>query len=352
MVLTLGALWIAFRTFKAPPIVRPTWGSLPLALLIGWVVIQMFHLMIWPIISATGKYMSNPWPWMAFLQIIVILVWFTDSCRAFTFKDLNGLAKTIAIIGVFLALYMVGQSQDFDPLIHYADKTFGGLTWLHGNHIIGLMGNPFHAASTAAVCFPAILALRWHLAAVIALVALTLSGSASGILFAVFGGLAVLWSQRRFFLLKVSGALSLIGLGYGASTADALNEHGRLIIWQQAIEKWHQSPVEGLGLGSFKLLGITDPIPPGYAVRWAHNEWIQVLTELGIIGLSLIAIWVLSLFWNLRRDLRRVPAAWLGMSVTCFGLSILATPWHMAPTVIVTLLCLVALEVSKEKRNA
>jgi O-antigen ligase len=55
-------------------------------------------------------------------------------------------------------------------------------------------------------------------------------------------------------------------------------------------------PVFGHGWGSFaSLIAAYKPAPTGFATLYAHNDYLQVLVESGIIGLALVS-WLLFLF--------------------------------------------------------
>jgi len=73
-------------------------------------------------------------------------------------------------------------------------------------------------------------------------------------------------------------------------------------IWSSVIERWQQHPLFGNGFSSPWLP--TDPAfshwieDHGITVFHAHNMWLDVLMQLGVLGAILVAIAFLSLLWR------------------------------------------------------
>jgi O-antigen ligase len=79
-------------------------------------------------------------------------------------------------------------------------------------------------------------------------------------------------------------------------------ETGRLPIWRAALAMARDRPIFGHGWGSFDFLvdGYRDA-PTGLDTSYAHNDYLQVFAEAGIVGLALV-LWLLTLLG--RRILR------------------------------------------------
>jgi hypothetical protein len=69
---------------------------------------------------------------------------------------------------------------------------------------------------------------------------------------------------------------------------------GRPRMWREAMDAWRTARVAGTGAGSFALSHYRYRQFPG-VIRHAHNQWLNVLTELGVVGLLLFAAAVVLL---------------------------------------------------------
>ncbi len=73
--------------------------------------------------------------------------------------------------------------------------------------------------------------------------------------------------------------------------------NGRTVIWSASFQQWEKSPVVGAGIGSIEQM------LSGSHVEFnsAHNTYIQVLIELGIIGLLFYLLTLLSIAYYLQK---------------------------------------------------
>ncbi len=78
-------------------------------------------------------------------------------------------------------------------------------------------------------------------------------------------------------------------------TSGTLNN--RTVIWAASIEQWKQAPLTGNGIGSLAYVLSTKHVE----YDSAHNTYIHILTENGIIGLSLYLMMIISIiFYSLQ----------------------------------------------------
>ncbi len=73
--------------------------------------------------------------------------------------------------------------------------------------------------------------------------------------------------------------------------------NGRTVIWSASFQQWEKSPIVGAGIGSIEQM------LSGSHVEYnsAHNTYIQILIELGIIGLLLYLLILLSIGYYLQK---------------------------------------------------
>lgn len=106
---------------------------------------------------------------------------------------------------------------------------------------------------------------------------------------------------KSVLLLGALIVLSLIFLQFSAWEAiqhrlDMLaHEKSRMIIWKGAWHLWQNSPWYGIGIDNFKYFYPAFSLPgDGSTLENAHNDYLQLLIETGITGLTLIFSLILS----------------------------------------------------------
>jgi putative inorganic carbon (HCO3(-)) transporter len=171
------------------------------------------------------------------------------------------------------------------------------------------------------------LAIRWRWAPIATGVAMLILGAAvlatlsrGGWLGFVVGvvTMAVLLPGRRRLILGTTGIVVLIlligglagpvaarlGTGAGASPFQTLLD--RVPIWSAAITLWVQHPVFGIGLDNFN--NYIFAINPDLDVNQAHNLFLNILAERGMLGITTFVIVLTVLFRALGRSLHLAPS--------------------------------------------
>lgn len=135
---------------------------------------------------------------------------------------------------------------------------------------------------------------------------------------------------------------------------------GRENIWANSLAIWTESPWTGGGAGSFPLnYAQISGKPPGWMPDQAHNMWLQIGVEMGIIGLVFVvvmaALLLRSVFQAWRREagnryLRVQLSAFMGIGMAVFVQHQADYYFHIPLyTIIVLLLVALALHHSKPK---
>ncbi len=100
---------------------------------------------------------------------------------------------------------------------------------------------------------------------------------------------------------------------------------GRIHFWTVALTIFVANPVFGSGLESFGVAFTRfDTMNGLYRVEHAHNEYLQMLSDGGLIGLALVLFFIFFLFRGAQRSIRSsrekfTAAASLGALAGCFG---------------------------------
>lgn len=176
------------------------------------------------------------------------------------------------------------------------------LAWLYGyDGGRGKQASPMAAALLAAV-FLAFLA------------GVAISGSRAGailLLPAVIGCVALLWRARslqRMILLVVigvaTGIVTITGAWVAASRFGATAEDFRLHIWADSLRLAATNFPLGTGAGSFSAVYASQESPDRMTaafINQAHNDWIEIFLEYGILVLAPIAVAAVLLFQGARK---------------------------------------------------
>lgn len=173
-----------------------------------------------------------------------------------------------------------------------------------GEAEIGLLGNRSIGASFAVVGFFMAVHftemenwkwMRWT--PLLALPAVLVSHSAISFI-ALLAGLVATMTAFVSELFLLFAALAALGLYFLDSVKpDAVfSLDTRWTAWSMFVKFWesHFSIWFGSGLGTFKLWGPATQFENHWHEQslwlWAHNDWLQVLLELGVIGLVLASL--------------------------------------------------------------
>ncbi len=73
----------------------------------------------------------------------------------------------------------------------------------------------------------------------------------------------------------------------GAGRMFALGNDGRIPMIREGLDSFPHHPLAGTGAGTFRFTNDLYRSNSGFIVMHAHNEWINVLSELGLVGLVL-----------------------------------------------------------------
>lgn len=207
---------------------------------------------------------------------------------------------------------------------------------------------------------------RWAAAAGAALAAL---GGARGVLgalafVAAAAGAAALWALGRAvrhfrwaWIPTAAGLLAAVFLFLPATTPIPAvvnlwqRQSGAVRAWDWWVgyEMWRDKPLFGVGLGAYKILFVpykpaflASPRGAAYAFPFpradqAHNEYVQIASELGTVGfLVLLAGLGLLAYFGLRRvaaqtdPMKRMELLLLGGGLVAFLVHAVPTfPWHL-----------------------
>jgi putative inorganic carbon (HCO3(-)) transporter len=95
----------------------------------------------------------------------------------------------------------------------------------------------------------------------------------------------------------------------------------RLAHWQAGWDMFSEHPWLGVGIGNY------EPVYPAYALPYwddplghAHNYYLNIGAEAGLVGLSAYLILWAAVFWQAWRAVRRTSGYWQGVAVGILGI--------------------------------
>jgi O-antigen ligase len=302
----------------------------------------------------------NLWSWKPILKMMIfLLMWITVASLDFSLKDKRQLFTCMIWVGAIMSIYVLLQFKSIDQFCQVY-RRFGGEN--HGASVGtgGALGNRTIVSPFIAMIIPMALYMRswWKAALMAAAVLATRSQMAIG---AMVVSLAFLYStmyKKAFYGLAAAAVIVLliliIGFNTNATIHNFIDDGTRFAAWSQMIEDWRSPLIQGkdnsyaltgYGIGSFRYVWPNrHPGEIGANFLQAHNDYIQVLYECGIVGLLLMLAAIVQIFrdqWpfhKLWRDEKKKHRIYLLASFFCISLAALGSfVWQMAPIILYTI---------------
>lgn len=290
------------------------WEGIHIKLKNKWLLILMPYLILATYLAPMipiqflGIKLFSPWLFKPLLYIVIsFILYVVISSYKFNSKDISGIFGTLSWVGLAMAIYVIAQSLGIDKFFQPREIP-AGISGLVQPNLVGSLGNPTLVSPFIAMCLPFTLYRKSFVEAIIMSLAicLTLSAIAIG---------AMIISVSFFFLSKkVNLSTSLLTsisiliiitagtqlLGHGKSI---LSSSGRIGRWVQIVEEMRKPffindkpyGLTGYGFGSMPF---TYAIPRGSDFFQAHNEFIDILYQTGLIG---ILLFLLSIYDKIKR---------------------------------------------------
>jgi O-antigen ligase len=277
---------------------------------------------------------------LALLLLIAAASWFVSIYKGATTW---ALLRLLLYMGVFylaveaaesrsqtrsmlIALIGIGTLLTFIGFIKYAGRPLPDFwsyfprrlnsTFVNRNHFAGYLEMVFALGFGFVLFRPAIRTLTWASCLFLILIALLFTVS-RGAWVSTFGALVFMGvffflrqgvSKVKIFctalVLFLVISLSFLGshaMLEGLQSMGNLQDRGlaysRIPVWQSCLQIIQENPALGTGLGTFPW-SFTSVQPPGLDNRWlhTHNDYIQIVTEIGLLGLIPIMWGLILLF--------------------------------------------------------
>lgn len=264
------------------------------------------------------------WSYMTRNSIVFGLLWFALLLRV---RDTRYILDALCVIAIVHTLFAVIQFKGGDP---YSIFTFGLIT--SGTaHPVGLMANKNILSALLAFCFPAFLRPKWIWVSFIPLAGLYVADSLGGTVAVLAGILFYL-----MFFLKRRNALIAIGVSVVCAIIAVKSDTNLLLSLQDRLGAWHQGYllfkqnwILGCGIGHAKLIMKGLSATPTF--HQLHNEFIQVVMEMGAIVIPIFMGYFIGLFRGFSKK-NLLPATALVIIIIN---SLVNFPFHIGTTALV-----------------
>ncbi len=318
-------------------------GFLGFFLLYSKINIWLKFLVIFSYISC----FTSAAPYLSFTLFWSVLasVFFYMMCLQV--KDWTPVMRIVQSLFCLTLLLIIMQQFQSDTLLNFNKKAAV---------FFGTIHNPMMLASFI-VCLSPFLLLHNKLN-IIPIVAALLLSKSSGAIFSIAAGLFFYMSLTVKSKTKKIAVLLLIAIlcfayTYKDGKFQAFNKiERRGPIWARALKASAVHPIMGYGIGTFQVVfpvlaeGIMTSHPGPWTYEWtegdwiawrkAHNCWLQILFETGLIGLFLFLGFVCTLFFKLWRHSKIETTAMPLTGLVILGVNMTVHfPSRMLQTVIV-----------------
>ena len=359
----LLALSLALLTVLWGPVAQgstPWWGQAGLTLLgLGTTMVTVLAL------TLRGR-LSTPHPaWLLVAITFIGWVWLSTLWAPYRLEGYRWAGVWTSVLGVALTVHLLvttraRQTVALSALVLAAALSLGlaylqtrgfmvpGYNYYPGagpGLVTGPYFNPSHFSGylipVAALLTSLLLFTRLHLHSLVLLGLLILlhwmnlktdGSSIPAVLLATLTPLGVwVWSKNRvvgWVLLALSVAVAAVGVSSFLSPRGQtfFAEHrqliglnntwngflqGRRLVWRYGFEMWRDHPLEGAGSGQFlsespryrASAREAGNIAEGMSVNYAHNDVLQIGSELGAVGVSLFLGLLVVPLWSRRAGL-------------------------------------------------
>jgi O-antigen ligase len=354
-IFVTAILWALLMIKEGGWRIAPNPLVLPMLGLLGVAVYQMLAP------GAGGRPSLSYDPYLTFLSAVKLLALILFFVLFATFVDTDerrGLVVKL-MLGMCLLIALIGVGQNFIGKALWQRGTFG--PFVNRNHFAGYleMGIGLGGAMIAARSIR-LETLAFYACAVLVLVAgLVLSASRGGlvalgaeILFlavfaltsrrheeearsrnlvraAAIGGLGLATVLVAVLVVGSEGLVANFAQAQDTATQELLNNErfSRADIWRATAEMIRDHPFLGVGLGAYQIAYTRYDLSSGtQRVEQAHNDYLQIVADAGVLGGLLALVFIILLF---RRGLasvatsdRRRRAIALGALTGCFAIAV------------------------------
>lgn len=263
-------------------------------LLVGFCLVS-FYMSPGPELKLFGVQSGRFWSWEPLYQGMVFLLFVVSVASLKIFRDEGSKILDVMVwCGTVMAALVVLQAFHIDQFFEHRFGTYGNMA--------GTLGNPTLVGPYLTIVVPlAFYRKKFYLAALMILATLlTRSDVALVGMLAALGAYVAFKSRKWFSSVAVLGVIVVVLVGGLYMTNPKFRQtcpdNERFLTWTQSVQDltvpvMNDSKkiyaITGIGPGSFKYLFHMKHNPNNDNFLYAHNDFVQTLYELGVVGFLL-----------------------------------------------------------------
>lgn len=299
--------------------------------------IAMFLILAW-VFTFFPKY--NQHTYQASRNVFNGCLWYLFIVSVFSVQTLNKIYKTMRIIAYFHVVVIffqrLGVAGWIQPYL---------LEGTLSPRPVGLMGNPLEAAALVGFLFPAFISLpknRLFLAAIPAIGMIMIeqflgfAALAAGVIFYVAVAYRLYWQT-----IIPTVILAAIWWFYWDAPGIGL----RLYVWKKAVWAWGQHPFLAGGLGHWKIVFWRPMKHDGFIWDTTHNEFLQMLFELGALSAVVFIGYFVEFFKSLKKEVIISATSIIIIAIHCAA----SFPMHIATTAMIAMTWLAVFDIQRKE---
>lgn len=302
--------------------------DIPLLALIAFLIVSLF-LSVYPYASRIQFYKIINYIVIFYVMVNILrdekpLVLFTSYLAVL--GALYGIAGLIFITGNFLG-FRIFSSEDFLSF-----------TFRNRNHFAGYMNMITFLCIGLAIYYNKTKRILFIGFATISAITVLLSLSRGGIIgflsgFFFFLIISMIFKSRRSLYMISAFAVLIISVMFIIGSFDTVLERmmtlkepelttgGRLQIWKGALNMIKDNMVVGTGIGTFVYAYPAYQTLGGYKIDHAHNGYLEIISETGLVGGVLLFLCITILFgYVIRRSTSNLSGIGIGALSACLSL--------------------------------
>jgi len=305
-------------------------GFLAFLFLYQKVSVWIKSLLVWCFISC---FLSRA-PYISFTMFwsVILCAYYYVLCKHI--KNWPAVIKAMQAIFFLVSLLIVMQMFGKDTLLNFG---------LKAPCVLGLIGNKMILGSFMCVLAPFLIynPLNWA-----ALVLIAFISASSGAVASIGAGLVTyVWKKHKDFRLHVLCIVVIASVLFAWNTGKfkVFGVSGRGPVWVKTCELIAKRPI-GYGPATYKVIfpalcgkSIRDQ-QPGREWNTAHNDWLQIPFEVGIMGFFLFLGWIVSVVRKVKD-----PVKIAGVAILATNMAI-HFPTRMAQSVLILIMYMAFLE--------